>query len=384
MTMERRHILLLLAAAFGLSAAGAFLGVRLAGERPEPPRVWTVSRPAPALLQGPAVSSLAEPDERSPVIEAVRRVGPAVVNIDTTARRYRFSFGDFWGFFGEPQAEEVPSGQGSGVIIDGAKGLVLTNHHVIQGASRITVTLPDKQAFEAEVLGSDPPSDLALLKIDGRNLPQATLAAPDAPVIGSWVVAIGNPFGFKNTVTVGVVSATGRSLKSPGGTILQNMIQTDAAINPGNSGGPLCNLRGQVIGINTAIISEAQGIGFATPVSTVRWVVKEIEQYGKVRRPWPGFYVRDLTTRIAGRLGMPAAEGALIVRVEQPSPASRAGIEAGDVILEIDGQKILTADDVVGVFVQARVGQKMKLVLWREGKKVTVTMDLQESRERAS
>jgi serine protease Do len=162
------------------------------------------------------------------------------------------------------------------------------------------------------------------------------------------------------------------------------MIQTDAAINPGNSGGPLCNLRGQVIGINTAIISEAQGIGFATPVSTVRWVVKEIEQYGKVRRPWPGFYVRDLTTRIAGRLGMPAAEGALIVRVEQPSPASRAGIEAGDVILEIDGQKILTADDVVGGFVQARVGQKMKLVLWREGKKVTVTMDLEESRERAS
>jgi serine protease Do len=383
MTMERRHILLLLAAVFGLSAAGAFLGVRLAGGRPEPPRVWTVSRPAPALLQGPAVSAVAEPDERSPVIEAVRRVGPAVVNIDTTARRYRFSFGDFWGFFGEPQAEEVPSGQGSGVIIDGAKGLVLTNHHVIQVPP--ASPSPSRQAgVRGGGAGSDPPSDLALLKIDGKE--SASGDAGRAGCAGHRKLGGGHrePLRIQEHGHGGGGQRHRPQPEKPRGHHFAEHDQTDAAINPGNSGGPLCNLRGQVIGINTAIISEAQGIGFATPVSTVRWVVKEIEQYGKVRRPWPGFYVRDLTTRIAGRLGMPAAEGALIVRVEQPSPASRAGIEAGDVILEIDGQKILTADDVVGVFVQARVGQKMKLVLWREGKKVTVTMDLEESRERAS
>ncbi len=371
----KKAYLFVVIAAFGVSVAGGYIGARLASPQNSGPAGWTVS--SPTLVQGPAAPGSEAPGGQTPVIEAVRRAGPAVVNIDTTARRYRYSFGDFWGF-SDPMPEDVPAGQGSGVIIDGAKGLVLTNHHVINNASTITVSLPNKQAYEAKVLGSDPPSDLALLKIEGQNLPQAAISRQDTPPIGSWVVAIGNPFGFKNTVTVGVVSATGRTLKSPSGTMLMNMVQTDAAINPGNSGGPLCNLKGEVIGLNTAIISEAQGIGFSTPASTMQWVIREIEQYGKVRRPWPGFYVRDLTTRIAQRLAMTSAAGALIVRVDQPSPAASAGIEAGDVILQIDDTKVQEADDVVGAFLEARVGQTMTLVLWREGKKVNVTLKLQE------
>ncbi|MEI6915365.1 MAG: trypsin-like peptidase domain-containing protein, partial [Armatimonadota bacterium] len=315
----------------------------------------------------------------APVIGAIRKVGPAVVNIDTTAKRFRYNFGSMFGdMFADPEEEEVQAGEGSGVIIDGAKGLVLTNHHVIESAARITVSLPDKQSFEAKVLGSDPTSDLALLKIEGKNLPQAKISDKDTPPIGSWVTAIGNPFGFKNTVTVGVISATGRVLRSPGGTTLQNMVQTDAAINPGNSGGPLCDLNGEVIGLNTAIISEAQGIGFATPASTIKWATGEIQKYGRVRHPWPGFYVRDIPSRLAQRLKLPSSSGALIVKVEAGSPAAGMKLEAGDVIVKLGDIVVENSDDVVNVFLQAHVGGAMKVTVLRDGKPITVDLPLKE------
>ncbi len=381
--MKKAHIISLLTLVFAVAAAGGYIGARVAGGAAAEARArWTVSGSSLSSLSLAAAQDAETSGAAGPVIAAIGSAGPAVVNIDTTATRYVYSFGDPFGFFGERQAQEVPAGQGSGVIIDGKRGLVLTNHHVIDRAAKINVSLPNRQTFEAKVLGSDPSSDLAVLKIEGQNLPEAKIATGETPPIGSWVVAIGNPFGFKNSVTVGVVSATGRMLRSPSGAALQNMIQTDAAINPGNSGGPLCSLAGEVIGLNTAIISEAQGIGFATPASTIRWVVKEIEAYGKVRRPWPGFYVQDVTRRDAARLRLQSASGARIVRVETGSPASQAGIEPEDVILQIDGRDVEDADDVVAAFVQARVGGTMKVVLWRDGKRVTVSLPLREAQER--
>ncbi len=376
-------------AVFALGAAGAYIGASRVIHGADTQARWVVSSPVRTaghvLREGSGGALDLPPAEgNSPFMTAIRRVAPAVVNIDTTARRQPSVFDGFFGdVFGEPgQQEDVPSGQGSGVIIDGAQGLVLTNHHVINGASRITVSLPDKQTFEAKVLGSDPASDLALLKIDGNNLPEAKIASGDTPPIGSWVVAIGNPYGFKNTVTVGVISALGRTLKSPSGTILQNMVQTDTAINPGNSGGPLCDLKGEVIALNTAIISEAQGIGFATPAATIRWAVGEIRSYGRVRHPWPGFYVRDISRRLAERLGLPSAEGALIVQVDQGSPAARAKFDAGDVIVQIDGRAVQESDDVVAAFLEARVGGAMKITVWRDGKRVTQTLQLEEAQGR--
>ncbi|MCC6483483.1 MAG: trypsin-like peptidase domain-containing protein [Armatimonadetes bacterium] len=374
--MRRFGVVWLIGTVFVTSAAGGYIGSRQAAVRSGRDSGWTVL--TPKLVQAPGITG--DSGGGGPVIAAIRKVGPAVVNIDTTARRYRYMFGGMFGdFFGEPRSQEVQTGEGSGVIIDGAKGLVLTNHHVIDRAERITVSLPDKQTFQARVLGSDASSDLALLKIDGKNLPQARISQAPTPPIGSWAIAIGNPFGFKNTVTVGVISAMGRTLRSPRGSTLENMIQTDAAINPGNSGGPLCDMGGEVIGLNTAIISEAQGIGFATPSATIRWAVEEIQQYGRVRHPWPGFYVRDIGGSLAQRLKLPSSAGALIVQVDPGSPAAGAGIEAGDVVVQLDDRAIDSSDDVVGAFLQARVGGTMKIVLWRDGRKITRELALKEA-----
>ena len=384
--MNRTKTVLLASLVFSMALAGGYFGTRLAGNeaKTEPQAAWTVTDTPLALADArtPSALTAALPaGQGNGFLGAIQKVGPAVVNIDTTTRRSRSLFDEFFGDFfggGEPAPQEVPSGQGSGVIIDGQKGLILTNHHVISRATTITVSLPNKQTFEAQVLGSDPTSDIALLKIDGSNLPQAKIATAETLPIGSWVVAIGNPFGFKNSVTVGVISATGRTLRSPAGTTLQNMIQTDAAINPGNSGGPLCNLNGEIIGLNTAIISQAQGLGFATPAETIRWVVKEIEQYGKVRRPWPGFFVRDISRRAAQQIGLPSPSGAVIIQIEPGSPAARVGIRQLDVIVEIDGRTIESADDVVEIFMQARIGGTMNITLWRDGERIKKSLPLEE------
>ena len=325
-------------------------------------------------------------ESQNPIVRAVAEVGPAVVNIDTIVIERRSSlpdiFRDFFGddpFFSEPMPRQ---GQGSGVIIDGKRGYVLTNEHVIhgvrEGGGQIRVSLPSKQTYEGKLVGADIMSDLALVKIDGTNLPEAKLADGSDLVIGSTAIAIGNPFGFRNSVTVGVVSATGRTLPTPNNTRLENLIQTDAAINPGNSGGPLCDIDGSVIGLNTAIIPYGQGIGFAISAGTIRGVMDELMKYGRVRRPWTGMYYYDLSARAAKRLGLAKPEGALVAEVAAGSPAADAGMEPGDVILAIDGTPISTVADVQNFMLKAKVDQTITLSVWRERKKITVKIKLRE------
>lgn len=321
----------------------------------------------------------------NPVVDAVKRVGPAVVNIDTLVLRRQSVFGlwdPFEDLFGsDPFTRLVPSkGQGSGVIVDAAKGYVVTNEHVVHECigrkSEIKVSLPNKQTYEATIVGADPQYDVAVLKIDGKNLPQAELASSDDLVIGEWVIAIGNPFGFRNTVTVGVVSALDRSLPSDYGGRLDGLIQTDAAINPGNSGGPLCDINGRVIGINTAIIKGAEGIGFAIGASHVKPVVDEIIKFGRVRHGWSGMQFWDISERLAQRLGLESTDGALVVEVYQNSPAAEAGIKPGDVIIEAGGKKIASVADMQDVLRKARAGDVLPLKIVRKGKTINVKIKL--------
>lgn len=307
--------------------------------------IMQIKRLIPLLIVLAAVSAQAAVPEvsaesQSAVVKAVKLVGPAVVNIDTVSHPKATPFDVF--FYGEPQPEQ---GQASGWVIDGEKGYVVTNEHVIHGADEITVTLPNKKQYSGKLIGSDRISDMAVVKIEAQSLQSAKLSAGGEPVIGSWAIAIGNPFGFQNTVTVGVISATGRNLRAPDGREMENLIQTDAAINPGNSGGPLCDINGSVVAMNTAIIPYAQGMGFAIPASTIQQIVPQLIKYGKVIRPWVGFVYGDLTRRLARRFGINYIEG-VVVRVYRNSNAEKAGIESGDVIVEAAGKQIKSADDL--------------------------------------
>lgn len=339
---------------------------------------WTVA------YSGGQVSSSGntrwDTNSNNPVVRAIGKVGPSVVNINTVVVETRSSVpGIFQDFFGEPMPRE---GQGSGVIIDGKRGYVLTNEHVIHDVrgndGKIKVSLPNKQTYDGTLIGADQMSDLALVKIDGTNLPEAKLSDDGDLVIGSTAIAIGNPFGFRNSVTVGVVSATGRTLPTPNNNNLENLIQTDAAINPGNSGGPLCDIEGNVIGLNTAIIPYGQGIGFAISSSTIRSVVGELEKYGHIRRPWTGMIYYDLSVRIAGQLGLDRPEGALVAQVIEGSPADKAGIQPWDVILALDNTPISAVENVQSIMLKAKIDQTIKLTVWREKKKITVPITLEE------
>ena len=322
----------------------------------------------------------------NPVIDAVRVVGPAVVNIDTVVmqRQSIFGFSDPFGdMFGrDPFTRLVPSkGQGSGFIIDGKNGYVLTNDHVVHDAivrkGDIKVSLPNKQIFDAKVVGFDPQNDIAVLKIDGKDLPSVKLSSSDELVIGEWAIAIGNPFGFRNTVTVGVVSALDRSLDSESGK-LDGLIQTDAAINPGNSGGPLCDIDGNIVGMNTAIINGAEGLGFAIGASSIKPVVEEIIKYGRVRHGWSGMRFWDLTQRLADRLDLKNTDGALVAEVYRDSSAENAGIKPGDVILEAGGKKIGNVADMQDVLRNLRAGDNLPMVLVRKGKTIDIKLKLVE------
>jgi len=289
-------------------------------------------------------------------------------------------FGDFFG--NDAFTRMVPSrGQGSGLIIHGKNGYVVTNEHVIRDVTtrngKIKVSLPNKQTYDAEVLGSDPQYDIAVLKIAGGDLPSVPLSERDNLTIGEWVVAIGNPFGFRNTVTLGVLSALDRSLQpDQDGTRLEGLLQTDAAINPGNSGGPLCDIDGNVIGINTAIVSGASGLGFAISAHSVKPVVDEIIKYGKVRHGWAGMNYWDISQRLADRLELKSTDGALVSEVYRDSPADNAGIKPGDVILEANGEKISSVADMMGVLREARTGDTMRLTVSRKGKSMRVQLKL--------
>jgi len=356
----------------------------------------SASRPADAVVSGRTLSvanssapPVAGPGAKAgnPVIDAIRRVGPAVVNIDTVVMRKQsvFGFSDPFGdlFGSDPFTRLVPSkGQGSGLIIDSANGYVLTNEHVVhectQREGQIKVSLPNKQTYEAKIVGADPQYDVAVLKIEGRDLPSVKLASSEGLTIGEWAIAMGNPFGFRNTVTLGVVSAVDRTLDNSGGGRLEGLIQTDAAINPGNSGGPLCDIDGNVIGMNTAIINGAEGLGFAIGASSIKPVVDEIIKFGHVRHGWTGMQFWDISARLAKRLGLDSTDGALVVEVYRGGPADESGIKPGDVVLEAGGKKIASVADMQDVLRKARAGDQLSLKLSRKGKSINVKLKLAE------
>jgi len=333
------------------------------------------SRAALVLLLGVATAAPAvvDPMRRTMVVEAVERASPAVVNISTTqASRTPFGgpadpffdefFRDF--FDGQPRRSEQTS-LGSGVIVD-ARGTILTNAHVIQRGSRIRVTLVDGREFDAELIGADADSDLAVLRItDKAELPHIALGTAADLLIGETVVAIGNPFGLSHTVTTGVVSALGRSLRSEDRTF-SDFIQIDAAINPGNSGGPLLNIRGELIGINTAIYGKAQGIGFAIPVDRARRIMRDLVSFGAVREGWLGLAAQELTAELARHFGR--TTGVVVTDVEDGSPAATAGLARGMVIVEAGERPVRSLSDWDQVVTAQGPGDRLELSVVDEGK----------------
>ncbi|MGH7827878.1 MAG: DegQ family serine endoprotease [Candidatus Binatia bacterium] len=327
-----------------------------------------------------------------------KKMRPIVVNISTTqvsearGQGPEFSspfgeddpFNDFWRrFFGGP----IPRGPqrqrslGSGFIID-SDGSILTNNHVVENASKIVVKFSDDQEYEAKVIGRDPKTDIAIIKVDAKgDLTTATLGDSDNLEVGEWVMAIGNPFGLDSTVTSGIVSAKGRHI---GQGPYDNFIQTDASINPGNSGGPLINLRGEVIGINTAIFSRTGGnigIGFAIPINLVKELLPQLKGKGKVTRGYLGVLIQRVTPEIAESLGMDKARGALVANVSKDGPAEKAGVKVGDVIVEFDGKEVKDSGDLPFIVARTAVDKKVRMKLLRDKKEITLTVAVGELKD---
>jgi serine protease Do len=308
------------------------------------------------------------PVPRSGVPAVVAKVLPAVVSIMT--RRIEHDQ------FNDP----VPkTGMGSGVIVD-PRGYILTNNHVVERAEVIKVALPDERTFLATLVGADPFTDLAVLKIEGKDLRAAPLGDSEKLAIGETVVAIGSPLWIEGgpTVTVGVVSALGRSMEDPGLPTVHDMIQTDAAINPGNSGGPLLNMTGQVVGINTAIIASAHGIGFAISINNAKPVMKVLIAAGRIVRPSLGVVAVSLTPQLAFVNEVEVERGALVVRVEADGPADAAGIRAGDVITAVGGRSVTDLHHLHEALFRRKAGEVVETTLWRDGQTLTVRPVLQE------
>ncbi len=324
---------------------------------------------APALDSSAAAQSAAI--RRTPVVEVVERVSPAVVNIsaESIVRRADPFFGGFFG--SRPRRTQS---LGSGLIVDPG-GVVVTNAHVIEGASRIVVTMRDGRELEADVLGADRDADLAVLKVQARNLPATPLGRSADLLMGETVVAIGNPFGLSNTVTTGVLSARGRTVPSEGGEIrYTDFLQTDASINPGNSGGPLVNLAGQVIGVNTAIVQGANGIGFAIPADRAQRVVDDLLRFGELQPLWTGLRLETVDAELARREGLPASRGALVVRVYPSSPASHAGVAAGDLLTAVEGEPIAAREDLSTAFHSTAPGTPLRVEVRRGERSFTLAL----------
>ena len=375
---------------------------------PEPPRVSSATNPLMAMLAGGLLSCLllgsgiligrggqsgggdvmtsspigssVNANSGNAIVRAVKAVGPAVMNVDTTFGRPETT--DFLPAPGAGQ-DGPREGKGTGFIIDSKRGLMLTNAHVIAGAQKIQVTNRDGKTYTGRVLGFDRRSDIGVVVLSNKSLPQAKLAsfkdARDLP-IGDWAIAIGNPFAQENTVTVGVLSAVGRTLPVPPqgreeGFALTDMMQTDAAINPGNSGGPLCNLNGEVIGINTAIIPYGQGLGFTIPINKAKSVADQIIKNGKVLHPFIGVLVVPINDAIQSDYGLPDKQGALVRGIEPNSPAEKSGLQDGDVIRKLDGQTMRNNDEVVKEIGRKKVGDVVKIEVLRNNSiKKTLTL----------
>ncbi len=321
------------------------------------------------------------------VVRAVRKVSPVVVNISSEVavhgRASPFSgmgldpsLENFFKDFFDPGFEQryQRASLGSGVIIDGNRGFILTNNHVIQQTGTIAVVLKDGREFKAHVVGADPDSDLAVLRIAARPpLPDIKMGNSDDLMVGETVFAIGNPFGFSNTVTTGVISATNRSIRSED-MVYHDFIQTDASINPGNSGGPLLNINGELIGINTAIYAKAQGIGFAIPINKAKRIVADLIKFGEVVQAWIGLTVQGVDQRLSQYLQLKDIKGVLVKKVEETSPARTAGIQDGDVIVALGKHDILSENDYQMAMRRLAAGQIVDIKIWRRGKTSTVAV----------
>lgn len=320
------------------------------------------------------------------IADIAEKVGPAVVNIDTVrmVKTQLPSFEDpiFRRFFGREFEEFrriIPQkGTGSGFIIN-QEGYVLTNEHVVRKADKIKVTLSDGREFIGEVIGSDVTSDMAIVKIQADHLPTVTLGDSDKLRVGEIVIAIGNPYGLQQTVTMGVVSAKDRSIPmGTGGRIYKNFIQTDTAINPGNSGGPLLNIKGEVVGINTAIIPYAQGIGFAIPINIAKRNIDDLINLGKVIRSWLGVYIQEVTPEIAEQFDLTEAKGVLVGDVIEDSPAEEAGIKRGDIIAKVNDEEVNSPEELQDKIRSIEIGEKANVEVMREGKEITLVVKIGE------
>jgi serine protease Do len=338
-----------------------------------------------------SVSASITSTRRNAITTAVAQASPAVVGINVTAER---TVRDPWGgandpwfryFFGDRTYRQEVKSLGSGFVIS-PDGYVLTNDHVAGNGKEITVTLTSKEKYRAELVGTDLVSDISLLKIDGKNLPYMKLGNSDDVIIGEWVIALGNPFGLfevndKPTVTVGVVSATGMNLSAEEGRSYRGMIQTDAAINSGNSGGPLINSVGEVIGINAVIYTPNQGsigLGFAIPINRVKSIVAELKKTGRIERNfWTGLEVQTVDARVARYFGLEKAEGVIVSDVQRSSPAERAGMKPGDIILEVNGERVVNEEGIRAMVADARAGDVMKLKVLREKKTISFSITLE-------
>ena len=336
------------------------------------------------LLCFPVAGNSHEPDRKNAVVSAVQKIGPAVVNISSEyqvqTQSNPFSgfgmdpfFDSFFKDFFDPGLErrQKRTSLGSGVIIDGKRGFILTNAHVVTQSESISVALKDEREFQAQIVGVDPDSDLAVLKIGNQeDLPAIEMGNSEDLMIGETVIAIGNPFGFSHTVTTGVISALNRSIRTDD-TVYHNFIQTDASINPGNSGGPLLNIHGDLIGINTAIYAKAQGIGFAIPINKAKRIVSDLIQYGEVVLSWTGLFLQDLDKDLAHYLKVPEDKGVLVKDVEPDSPAITAGIHKGDIILALENIPIRSVDDYQQTLKDFSVGSKIKIKILQDAQQKT-------------
>lgn len=345
-----------------------------------PPQAGQIGiSPAPAVRPGGIGLPLGE----NSIADIAAEASKSVVNIDTSTSvvlpdspfGFDLPFKEFEFFFGPGLRLGPPSsprkfetrGAGSGIIIR-SDGYILTNNHVIGKADKIKVTVGDHEnnAYDGKVVGRDSFTDIALVKIDARDLPVARLGSSKGLRPGDWAIAIGNPLGLDHTVTLGIISALGRSLGANQSNV--ELIQTDAAINPGNSGGPLLNIRGEVIGVNTAIRGDAQNIGFAIPIDVAREVAKQLLEKGTIARAYLGIYMQDLNEKLARSLGLgPKARGVVVVRVAADGPADRGGLQAGDVIQKIDGKSVDTSKQVQQIVRSHKPGESINILVIREG-----------------
>ncbi|MCD8488392.1 MAG: trypsin-like peptidase domain-containing protein [Desertifilum sp.] len=367
-----------------LLVAGA--GVAFAGDRLLNPSEIPVQPPlAPAFhpLQGWIDS------DSNAIAVAVEKVGPAVVRIDATrtvaSRERDFTFNPLFDeFFQPPERSQIEQGVGSGFIME-SQGIILTNAHVISGADRVSVTLKDGREFAGEVLGEDPLTDVAVVKIPAANLPTVTLGDSMSVKPGEWAIAIGNPLGLDNTVTAGIISATGRSSSDVGVPDKRvGFLQTDAAINPGNSGGPLLNQSGEVIGMNTAIIGGAQGLGFAIPIHTASAIAQQLIATGKAEHPYLGIRMVTLSPAMRAKINrdrpqgltVSTDKGVLIVGVTPNAPAAKAGLQVGDIIQAIDGQPMTSFDGVQRAIEAQSVGSQLRFEILRQNRTLSLVVEL--------